>query len=160
MAEQYKYKYLPDVDGNSYSGRYRAFLRSGSLPIKATIWSEWHDSRLIAWKHFVPIHSSYVDLWAVLEYFWGYGTGEGGVGSGRGMDFVKGGFREGENDHPELNKPGHDTVARRIAEDGRDWAEKVLRRQDMLVYVYRLVLEYARVVSDERLQMMWVDDLF
>lgn len=160
MAEQYSFKYLPDVDGNSYSGRYRAFLRSGSLPIKATIWSEWHDSRLIPWKHFVPVHNSYVDLWGVLEYFWGYGTGDGGIGSGDGMEFVKGGFREGEDKQPELNKKGHDAVARKIAEEGQAWAEKVLRREDMLVYVYRLVLEYARIVSDEREKMMWVDDLF
>ena len=42
MHEQFAYKYLPDIDGNSYSGRWRAFLRSGSVPMKATIYTEWH----------------------------------------------------------------------------------------------------------------------
>lgn len=30
----YKYKYLADVDGNSFSGRYFGLLRSGSLVFK------------------------------------------------------------------------------------------------------------------------------
>lgn len=38
MSEQYRSRYLPDVDGNSYSGRWRAFLRSRSVPLKATIY--------------------------------------------------------------------------------------------------------------------------
>jgi len=49
MAQQFGHKYLPDVDGYSYSGRYRAFLRSNSVPIKATLYAEWHDDRLVAW---------------------------------------------------------------------------------------------------------------
>lgn len=153
MEEMFKYKYVPDVDGNSYSGRYRAYLSSGSLPIKATIWSEWHDSRLVAWKHFVPVDNTYVDLWGVLEYFWGYGTGAD-------EQFGEGGFREGESRDAALVKPGHDAQAERIATEGKEWAEKVLRREDMLVYVYRLVLEYARIVSDERERMAYVEDLF
>lgn len=48
LAKQYKNKYLVDVDGNSFSGRYRDFLLSSSLPIKATLFREWHDSRLVA----------------------------------------------------------------------------------------------------------------
>ncbi|KAA8566746.1 hypothetical protein EYC84_009276 [Monilinia fructicola] len=52
MSQQFRSKYIPDIDGNSFSGRYRGFLLSTSLPIKATIFREWHDSRLIAWKTF------------------------------------------------------------------------------------------------------------
>jgi hypothetical protein len=37
LAAQHVHKYLIDVDGNSFSGRYRDFLLSGSLPIKATL---------------------------------------------------------------------------------------------------------------------------
>ncbi|CRK45607.1 hypothetical protein BN1723_006719 [Verticillium longisporum] len=39
MGQQFMLKYLPDVDGNSYSGRYLGFLRSTSLPIKATVYT-------------------------------------------------------------------------------------------------------------------------
>ncbi|KAK5096066.1 hypothetical protein LTR70_001475 [Exophiala xenobiotica] len=120
LHRMFKAKYLPDVDGNSFSGRYRAFLQSNSLPIKATIYDEWHDDRLIAWKHFVPMDNTFVDLWPILEYL-----------------------------------VSHDDVAEKIALEGRRWSDTVLRKEDMLVYVYRLVLEYARVSDDKRAEMGW-----
>jgi hypothetical protein len=124
LYRMFNAKYLPDVDGNSFSGRYRAFLGSDSLPIKATIYNEWHDDRLIPWRHFVPMDNTYMDLWAILEYF-----------------------------------VGHDDKAREIALQGQSWSEKVLRREDILVYVYRLILEYARVSSNLREEMGWAADL-
>ncbi|KAK3376061.1 hypothetical protein B0T24DRAFT_648168 [Lasiosphaeria ovina] len=130
MAQQFTYKYLPDVDGNSFSGRYRGFLRSTSLPVKATLFREWHDSRLVAWKHFVPMDNRFGDWYAIMEYFLGDG---------------------------EL--PGHDAVAQRIAAAGKEWADRVLRKEDMQIYVLRLLLEYARVVDERRESMGWVDDL-
>jgi hypothetical protein len=130
MAEQFQYKYLPDIDGNSFSGRYLGFLRSTSLPIKATLWKEWHDSRLTAWKHFVPMDNRYGDWYGIMEYFLGYG-----------------------------DSPGRDEIAERIAMAGREWANKVLRREDMQVYVLRLLLEYARISNDRRDDMGWVRDL-
>ncbi|KAK3487198.1 hypothetical protein B0T13DRAFT_118425 [Neurospora crassa] len=131
MAAQFYYKYLPDIDGNSFSGRYLGFLRSTSLPIKATVWREWHDSRLTAWKHFVPMDNRYSDWFGIMEYFVGYG------------DKVK----------------GHDQVAEAIAMAGKEWADKALRKEDMQVYVLRLLLEYARLSADDREIMGWVGDL-
>jgi hypothetical protein len=117
-------RYLPDVDGNSFSGRFRAFLLSNSLPIKATIYTEWHDSRLIPWKHFVPMDNTFIDLWGILEFFL-----------------------------------SHDDQAEKIALEGRKWAERVLRKEDMLVYVYRLLLEYARMIAPERDELGFGEDL-
>ncbi|KAI1456104.1 glycosyltransferase family 90 protein [Annulohypoxylon moriforme] len=131
LAVQFYYKYLPDIDGNSFSGRYLGFLRSTSLPIKSTLWREWHDSRLVAWKHFVPMDNRFGDYYGIMEYFLGY----------------------------EDSVPGHDDVAERIAMDGKAWAEKVLRKEDMQIYVLRLLLEYARIADDRRESMGWVDDL-
>jgi hypothetical protein len=37
----------------------------------------------------------------------------------------------------------------RIAEGSRDWARRVLR-EDMEVWMFRLLLEYARVIDDGR----------
>lgn len=146
LAEQFRHKYLPDIDGNSFSGRYLGFLRSTSLPVKATLWREWHDARLVAWKHFVPMDSRFGDWWGVLEYFVGVGGGGGG-GKGGGSGSGSGGQK------------GRDAVAERIAMAGREWAGKVLRREDMQVYVLRLLLEYARVVDDGREVLGWVGDL-
>lgn len=130
MKEQYSNKYLPDIDGNSFSGRYRGFLGSTSLPIKATIYQEWHDSRLIPWKHFVPMDNTFIDIYGIMEYF----VGNALLGLG-----------------------GHDEVAKSIAMDGKAWAEKVLRREDMSVYVLRLLLEYARLCDDDRETMGWAE---
>lgn len=129
MKEQFRYKYVPDIDGNSFSGRYLGFLRSTSLPIKATLFREWHDSRLVAWKHFVPMDSRFGDFYGIMEYFLGY---------------------KGQN--------GHDAAAEKMAMDGKAWAERVLRKEDMQIYVLRLLLEYARVLDDNREMLGWVDD--
>ncbi|KXX74041.1 KDEL motif-containing protein 1 [Madurella mycetomatis] len=132
MAEQFTRKYLPDIDGNSFSGRYLGFLRSTSLPVKATLWREWHDSRLVAWKHFVPMDNRFGDWYGIMEYFLGDGA--------RGVK-------------------GHDQAAERIAMDGKMWADKVLRKEDMQIYVLRLLLEYARLSDERRETMGWVEDL-
>ena len=136
MTQQFDYKYLPDIDGNSFSGRYRAFLLSTSLPIKATIYREWHDSRLVAWKHFIPMDNRFTDYYGILEYFRGF---------------------EGLGGNEEV--PGHDDEAKKIAYDGRDWSRKVLRKEDMQIYVFRLLLEYARVCDDNRENLGFVGDL-
>jgi hypothetical protein len=134
MSDQFNRKYLPDIDGNSFSGRYRGFLLSTSLPIKATIFKEWHDSRLIAWKHFVPMDNRYMDFYGIMEYFLGY---------------------EGST----LKVPSHDKEAEKIALAGQEWANKVLRKEDMQIYTLRLLLEYARLSDDRRDKMGWVTDL-
>lgn len=59
LSKQLGDKFLIDVDGHSFSGRWRAFLQSRSLGIKATIFREWHDSRVFAWRHFVPLDNRY-----------------------------------------------------------------------------------------------------
>ena len=134
MSEQFDCKYLPDIDGNSFSGRYRGFLLSTSLPIKATIFREWHDSRLVPWKHFVPMDNRFLDFWGIMEYFVGY-NGEG------------------------VKRAGHDKEAEKIALAGQKWANKVLRKEDMQIYVLRLLLEYARLSADNREKLGWVGDL-
>ncbi|KAK7423118.1 hypothetical protein QQX98_001194 [Neonectria punicea] len=128
MKDQYKYKFLPDVDGNSFSARFRGFMRSGSTPLKATVYAEWHDDRLTPWVHFVPLDNTFQDLYSVLEYFTD--------------DEVAG-----------------DTAARYIAERGKEWSEQVLRREDMRLYVWRLLLEWARVCDENRHNLGFIDDL-
>lgn len=128
MSEQYEYKFLPDADGNSFSARFRGFLRSTSVPLKATIYSEWHDDRLNPWVHFVPLDNTFQDLYPVLEFF---------------------GDKDGDGDY----------AARLIAESGQSWAEQVLRREDMKLYVWRLLLEWARVCDENRGTLGFVEDL-
>ncbi|TVY81963.1 Beta-1,2-xylosyltransferase [Lachnellula suecica] len=134
MAEQFNRKYLPDIDGNSFSGRYRGFLMSTSLPIKATIFREWHDSRLFPWVHFVPMDNRFMDFWGIMQYFIGY---------------------KGKS----VTVPGHDAEAEKIASAGQAWADRVLRREDMQIYTLRLLMEFARLGDDRREKLGWVGDL-
>lgn len=127
MKKQYVHKYMPDVDGNSFSARYRGLLLSTSLPIKSTIYAEWHDDRLQSWLHFVPMDNTFQDLYGILDYF--------------------------------TRDEKGDAAARVIAETGKNWSEKVLRREDMVLYVWRLLLEFARVCDENRDRLGWVDDL-
>lgn len=137
MAKQFKYKLLPDIDGNSFSGRYLAFLRSTSVPIKATIYSEWHDDRLIPWLHFVPMDNSFVDVYGILDYFLG----------------------SGDKDSHEAAYDAHDEEAKKIALSGKEWASRALRKEDMQIYMLRLLLEYARLCDDDRERLGFVGDL-
>lgn len=58
-----------------------------------------------------------------------------------------------------LDRAGHDEEARRIALQGQEWAEKALTHEDMTLYIFRLLLEYARVCDERRLDMGWTGDL-
>ncbi|MCJ1230634.1 hypothetical protein MMC12_007308 [Toensbergia leucococca] len=121
LSEQFKYKYVVDVDGHSFSGRWRAFLESKSLGIKATIFREWHDSRLFEWRHFVPMDNRYDDVYSLLTYFIGTGSVE---------------QRQVTSESEASNiayMARHDAEGKRIADQGREWANKVLRREDIEV---------------------------
>ena len=114
LGQQFEYKYLIDVDGHSFSGRWRPFLRSMSLGIKATIFREWHDSRLFAWRHFAPLDNRYQEIFSVLGYFIGIG-------------------KSGNQTTHQPFIPEHGLEAKKLALQGREWASKVLRREDIEV---------------------------
>ncbi|PSS13111.1 glycosyltransferase family 90 protein [Amorphotheca resinae ATCC 22711] len=132
LSEQFISKFLVDVDGHSFSGRWHAFLQSKSLGIKSTIFREWHDSRLFAWRHFVPLDNRFDELYSILTYF---------IGLGSPSDAGKEGV-------PYVQR--HDFEGRKLGQQGREWASKVLRPEDIEIYTFRLLLEYARVIDDNR----------
>ena len=115
LGEQFVSKFLIDVDGHSFSGRWHAFLQSKSLGIKSTIFREWHDSRLFAWRHFVPLDNRFDDLYSILTYFIGHGSSSS----------------VGAKSAPYVQR--HDFEGRKLGRQGRDWASKVLRREDLEV---------------------------
>jgi Glycosyl transferase family 90 len=122
FEEFFKYKYLPDIDGAAFSGRWIAFLKSRGLPFKLAIFREWFDSRFVAWRHFVPLDVRLRD---------------------RDFRTVVDWFMAEKNSY----------WGKRIADAGREWALQTLRDQDAEVYFFRLLLEYARVMNDERDRM-------
>lgn len=114
----YQSRFLFDIDGNAFSGRYYSLLGSRSLVLKQTLFREWHDDRLVPWVHYVPISMSMEELPETMRFL--ALTKRGGI------------------------------VARSIAERGREWKERALRREDFGVYWSRLLIEYARLMKYRR----------
>lgn len=117
FQSHWQHKFLLDLDGAAFSGRFLPFLKSGSLPFKAGLFREWWHDRVAEWKHFVPLDIRGAGARATLEFF---------------------------------QNNGNEGKGERIAMEGKEWAEKVLRREDMEVYMFRLLLEWGRLSDDRR----------
>lgn len=129
FQNHWSYKYLLDLDGAGFSGRFLPFLASRSLPFKAALFREWWDDRLTPWLHFAPLDLRGQGLWTTLAYFAGF---EGDVGG------------------THMKVAGHEKEGERIASAGREWAGQVLRKEDMEIYFFRLLLEWGRLTDDRR----------
>ncbi|KAG5934867.1 hypothetical protein E4U59_005944 [Claviceps monticola] len=116
MNDAWRYRFLLDIDGNAFSGRFYALLQSRSQVFKQAIFQEWHRERLKPWMHYVPM-------------------------SMRGHDWVE---------LVRFYSSRSNTRAEAMARASSDWAGKTLRKVDMEAWFFRLLLEYARVVDDDR----------
>ncbi|KAF2199269.1 hypothetical protein GQ43DRAFT_482607 [Delitschia confertaspora ATCC 74209] len=130
------WKHLLDIDGNAFSGRFYAFLKSRSLTYKAAIFREWHMDWLKPWVHYIPLSFIGDEHLELVKWF-------GGI-----KDDGKSGLKEGE-------KGGNgdslgEKRAREIAERSTEWAKKVLRNEDFEAWFFRLLLEYGRIIDDNR----------
>lgn len=117
-AEQHDawaFKYLLDIDGNAFSGRFYAFLRSKSLTYKWAIFREWHLEWLKPWAHYIPLSLQGDDWVEAVRYF--------------------------------ADRPDGEKEAERLANQQSEWANKVLRHEDMEVWFFRLLLEYVLLMS-------------
>ncbi|KAI1115737.1 hypothetical protein F5Y14DRAFT_410078 [Nemania sp. NC0429] len=106
-------------------------LRSNSVPVLSSIFQQWFTERLLPWVHFIPIDTRYHALHSTMSYF----IGLEGRGSLNGRAQIT---------------PGRTDDGKWIAQQGRKWAEKTIRREDMEVYLFRLLLEWGRVIDDNR----------
>ncbi|KAJ5970334.1 Lipopolysaccharide-modifying protein [Penicillium vulpinum] len=68
-SEAWKYRYLLDMDGHAYSGRFYAFMRSSSVPFKLTFFREWHEDVLVPWVHYVPINKDGNEIPELIRFF-------------------------------------------------------------------------------------------
>lgn len=64
----YQYRFLFDIGGNGFSGRYYRLLRSKSVVIKSTILKEWHNDRLIPWIHYITLSLGYEELFELARF--------------------------------------------------------------------------------------------
>ncbi|KAL0067878.1 hypothetical protein AAF712_005046 [Marasmius tenuissimus] len=103
------YKFVLDVDGNGWSGRFKRLVTSKALVFKATIYPEWYTARIQPWLHYVPIQVDLSDLYDTLIFFRGDPNGDG----------------------------ARDDLAKYIALQGRTWSQSFWRREDLVAYFYR-----------------------
>ncbi|KAL1749096.1 glycosyltransferase family 90 protein [Schizophyllum fasciatum] len=127
LSEAANYKYIMDVDGNAWSGRFKRLMLANSVIFKATIYPEWYTDRVQPWLHYVPVQMDYSDLYDSLIFFRG---DEHGVGA-------------------------HDDLAEKIAVQGRKWSKEYWRMEDLQAYFIRSLLEYARLMSEDREAMSY-----
>ncbi|KAL4079990.1 glycosyltransferase family 90 protein [Scleroderma yunnanense] len=122
IADAGKYKYVFDVDGNGWSSRFKRLITSNSLIFKATVYPEWFTDRIEPWVHYIPVKYDYTDVHDSLTFFRGDLAGRG----------------------------SHLDMASQIAKAGREWSKAFWRKEDMVAYMFRLFLEYARVMREDR----------
>lgn len=132
FQEHWSHRFLFDLDGAGFSGRFLPFMQSRSLPLKTGIFRQWFDSRITSWLHFVPVDIRLHGLWSTLAYF-------AGVPSSTP-----------HNPDAHMRMKPHTKQARWIADEGRKWAQAALRKEDMEIYFFRLLLEWGRLTDDRR----------
>lgn len=113
------FKYIIDVDGNGWSGRFHRLMSTRSVILKSTIFPEWYADRIQPWYHYVPVRVDYHDLYDIMAFFLG--------------------------DHNGLNH--HDELGKKIGEAGHQWTKEFWRLTDMQAYMYLLILEYSRLYN-------------
>ncbi|KIK70041.1 glycosyltransferase family 90 protein [Collybiopsis luxurians FD-317 M1] len=121
-VEAGEFKYVLDMDGNAWSSRFKRLITTSSCIFKATVYPEWFTDRIQPWVQYVPVQIDLSDLWDSFTFFRG-----------------------------DLNgNLGHDDLAKKIGAQGREWSLEFWRYKDLVAYNFRLLLEYARVMSIER----------
>lgn len=141
LGTHWRHKYLLDLDGNGYSGKFMALMESESAVVKATIFEEFWADWLQPWLHFIPLSSGYRELYNIHSYF------SGPTNATLTAANITG---------PVSSAQGGDVRLRRIARAGKHWRRTVVRNVDMEAYMYRLCLEYARLWADDRDSMNFI----
>jgi len=125
VEEAWAHKYVLDIDGNGYSGRFLRLLMSNSVPVKMTVFKEWINDWIIPWVHYIPARQDeeFSDLPEILRF----------LTSGRG-----------------------DIIGKEVAEMGQKWTKQVITKESLRLWFLRLLMEYGRVMNDDRDNMNFV----
>ncbi|WVQ96630.1 hypothetical protein IAU59_003735 [Kwoniella sp. CBS 9459] len=121
-----RHKFLLDIDGNGWSGRFRRLMSTNSMVIKMTMFTEWFQPHLIPWFMYVPAKLDFSDLTDIMAFF------------------------RGTPQHPDL---GFEETAAALARNGQCFVQRMFRMEDLQAYMMRLFLEYARIAADEGIDM-------
>ncbi|KAI0649897.1 capsular associated protein [Trametes meyenii] len=140
LGDHWKHKYIVDLDGMGYSGRFFSFMESDSAVMKATVYREFFSDWIQPWLHYIPLSQTYSEIYNVHAFF--SGATESTLRAANATVLYMPSEKRKTIDG--------DRRLRRIARAGKQWKRTIGRRVDMEAYVYRLCLEYARLWSDDR----------
>ncbi|KAJ9127087.1 hypothetical protein QFC24_001322 [Naganishia onofrii] len=115
-----QYKFMFDLDGNGWSARFRRLMTTNSVVLKTGMFTEWFQAHIVPWFHYIPTRLDYSDLPMILSFLRG---------------------------SPEAPDQGFDEVAQAIAQNGKCFVQRMFRVEDLQAYMFRLFLEYARLVA-------------
>ncbi|GAA94281.1 glycosyltransferase family 90 protein [Mixia osmundae IAM 14324] len=68
LTTSLKHRYIIDIDGNGWSGRFYRLMSSNSVVLKATIFREWYTERIMPWLHYVPLNPDFSDLYDIMAF--------------------------------------------------------------------------------------------
>lgn len=94
----WKFRYLLDMDGNAFSGRFYAFLTSRSLVFKMAVFREWHAEWIRPWVHYVPLSLRGTEVLEAVRWFSAQGEGVemGQRMAEAGREWAKGALRNAD----------------------------------------------------------------
>ena len=134
--DKYSSRYLLSTDV-SETDEFLMNIISNSVAVRSGIFKSWYEDRLTPWLHYIPLDMRWQGLHSTLSYFMGLsGT-------------VKG---------KEVSLNSELKEGKWIAEQGKQRAESLIREADAEVYLFRLLLEWGRVVDDHRDEVGFVLD--
>ncbi|KAI0031776.1 hypothetical protein K488DRAFT_78886 [Vararia minispora EC-137] len=145
LRDHWAHKYVLDLDGASYSGKFFAYLESDSAVLKASVYEEFYSDWIQPWLHYIPLSSSYREIYNIHAFF-------SGVPEAVLEHVNSSSLTMPEEERRPLDG---DRRLRRIARAGKQWRRTIGRQVDMEAYVYRLCLEYARLWADDREKMSY-----
>ncbi|KAG8701676.1 capsule-associated protein CAP1 [Ceratobasidium sp. 395] len=151
LGEHWRHKYVLDLDGQSYSARFFAFLASQSAVVKASVYREFYSDWIQPWLHYIPLSGGYDELYNIHAYFSPPSPKMVALASKDGS--LKAATNVNDTTPTSIERRERtegDVLLRKIARAGRSWKQMLGRQVDMEAYVYRLCLEYARLWADDR----------
>ena len=115
--DAFAHQFVLDLDGKGASCRFYPLLGSNSVVFKQTVWTEWHSDRLRPWLHYIPIDVDLAKGELPTALDWFLHTAEG------------------------------PRYAAMVATESRAWSEQALRKVDVAIYYFRLLLELADLLG-------------
>lgn len=143
LGDHWKHKYLVDVDGMGYSGRFFSFLESDSAVMKATVYREFFEQWIQPWwaslhlnlcvslgltvgvtihrLHYIPLSASYQEIYNVHAFYSGATHSTLNIANATALSLPPSKRRSVDGDRR----------LRRIARAGKQWKRTMGRRVDM-----------------------------